>query len=144
MDLGLFSSAELEDIQLYNLDGYLSTVEDLVQADPASIVSLRLVSVIWRSLLRFSARDSISAPSSNSSIIVLSSLTLGASLVPVGYIVWAKIRMMLSRRHILDDVPLAEVKVEDGKFEDAAETKDEDPEVKQQEVRGRGRGSICP
>lgn len=141
MDLGLFSSAELEDIQLYNLDGYLSTVEDLVQADPASIVSLRLVSVIWRSLLRFSARDSISAPSSNSSIIVLSSLTLGASLVPVMFVM---IRVMLSRRHILDDVPLAEVKVEDGKFEDAAETKDEDPEVKQQEVRGRGRGSICP
>lgn len=140
MDLGLFSSAELEDIQLYNLDGYLSTVEDLVQADPASIVSLRLVSVIWRSLLRFSARDSISAPSSNSSIIVLSSLTLGASLVPVMFVM---IRVMLSRRHILDDVPLAEVKVEDGKFEDAAETKDEDPEVKQ-EGRGRGRGSICP
>ena len=48
---GLFDDEELQEIYLYNLDGYLSTVEDLVQADPASIVPLRLITVIWRALL---------------------------------------------------------------------------------------------
>ena len=134
----LFTDAELEDIQRYNLDGYLSTVEDLLQPDPASIVSLRLISVIWRALRDF---KEVSAPSSNSVVLILSSLTLGASLVPVGYIAWLKIWRLMSRRPTLDDVPLAKVMVEDGKFEDAAEPKAEVLEVKQEGL-GRDRGRV--
>ena len=76
----LFTDPELEEIQRFNLDGYLSTLETLLQTDPSSIVSLRLISLIWRALRDFQ----VPAPSSNLAVIVLTSLTLGATLVPLG------------------------------------------------------------
>ena len=135
----LFTDPELEEIQRFNLDGYLSTVETLLQADPASIVSLRLISVIWRALRDF---HEVPALSSNLAVIVLSSLTLGASLVPLGYMVYKKMLLAMSRLPIPDEVPLQEVKVE-ARFEDADEPKVEDLEVKLEELGlGRGRGRV--
>ena len=136
----LFTDPELVEIQRFNLDGYLSTLETLLQTDPSSIVSLRLISLIWRALRDFQ----VPAPSSNLAVIVLTSLTLGATLVPLGYLVYKKMLLAMSRLPIPDEVPLQEVKVE-ARFEDADEPKVEDLEVKLEELGlglGRGRGRV--
>ena len=137
----LFTDAELEYIQRYNLDSYLSAVYNLINANPASIAPLRLHSVIWRALLDFKETP---VPSSNFAVIILSSLTLGASLVPVGYWLRKKVLFAMSRRPIPDEVPLQEVKVE-ARFEDAVEPENEDLGVKLEELGlglGRGRGRV--